>query len=240
MEGEVGLVREAEQGTCLFLSGYRANDTCRDSQHISARRCETGGPTERPSTRPRNLLRRRLLSGLQGSLLLASRLQGSFLAISSRFIASDPAAHRLLITRQPLPNPPSVFNRRPRQKTRQRQSHPTFSATRPHLLPIRTSRQSWSRRHNPREFLFCPPRESFLSFCFIRLILIPCRRVWSRELTKSLAFHLELPGIARDDVDLIVQGQMLSVSAQTNNVAYQWSKDVGGQVVVSPSVLNPD
>ncbi|KAJ8694431.1 hypothetical protein PTI98_009355 [Pleurotus ostreatus] len=61
--------------------------------------------------------------------------------------------------------------------------------------------------------------------------VLPPARVWSRELTKSLAFHLELPGIARDDVDLIVQGQMLSVSAQTNNVAYQWSKDVGGQVV---------
>ncbi|KAF9486809.1 hypothetical protein BDN71DRAFT_1514613 [Pleurotus eryngii] len=59
----------------------------------------------------------------------------------------------------------------------------------------------------------------------------PPAKILQKELSKSLAFHLELPGVTRNDIDLIIQGQWISVFAQTNEVSYKWSTDVGGQVI---------
>ncbi|KAJ8694430.1 hypothetical protein PTI98_007108 [Pleurotus ostreatus] len=59
----------------------------------------------------------------------------------------------------------------------------------------------------------------------------PPAKILQKELGKCLAFHLELPGVTRNDIDLIIQGQRISVVAQTNEVSYKWSTDVGGQVI---------
>lgn len=63
------------------------------------------------------------------------------------------------------------------------------------------------------------------------------RSIWVKEVSKTLAFHLELPGVVKDDVELVVQGQRLAVHARSNNVAYKWSTDVGAPVKVSIHTL---
>ena len=58
-----------------------------------------------------------------------------------------------------------------------------------------------------------------------------------KDLMKSIAIYLELPWMTHDDVDLVFQGQTVTVSAQNNEATYEWSTDLGGPVVVSPVPL---
>ncbi|KAF4590584.1 hypothetical protein EYR38_009886 [Pleurotus pulmonarius] len=61
--------------------------------------------------------------------------------------------------------------------------------------------------------------------------VLPPSLIWTKEVSKCLAFELELPGIEHpDDVELIIQGQLLAVYARSDTVAYKWSTNVGGPV----------
>ncbi|KAF4578196.1 hypothetical protein EYR40_001634 [Pleurotus pulmonarius] len=53
-----------------------------------------------------------------------------------------------------------------------------------------------------------------------------------RELTKSITIYLDLPGMTNDDVDLIFYGPTVTVSARHSEAAYEWSRDLGGPVII--------
>ncbi|KAF4584768.1 hypothetical protein EYR38_001999 [Pleurotus pulmonarius] len=61
---------------------------------------------------------------------------------------------------------------------------------------------------------------------------LPPANVLMKDLMKSIAIYLELPWMTHDDVDLVFQGQTVTVSAQNNEATYEWSTDLGGPVVI--------
>lgn len=66
-----------------------------------------------------------------------------------------------------------------------------------------------------------------------REVLIRSRSTWGKELSRSLAFQLDLPGIEQRDVEVAIRGRLLVVYARKDKIAYKWSTDVGGQAKVS-------
>ncbi|KAF4584741.1 hypothetical protein EYR38_001972 [Pleurotus pulmonarius] len=61
--------------------------------------------------------------------------------------------------------------------------------------------------------------------------VLPPSSIWTKEVSKCLAFQLELPGIEHpEDVELVIQGQLLAVYARSDTVAYKWTTNVGGPV----------
>ncbi|KAF4590596.1 hypothetical protein EYR38_009898 [Pleurotus pulmonarius] len=59
--------------------------------------------------------------------------------------------------------------------------------------------------------------------------VLPPATIWTKELSRSLAFHLDLPGIAHRDVEVAIRGRQMVVYARNDKIAYKWSTDVGGQ-----------
>ncbi len=58
-----------------------------------------------------------------------------------------------------------------------------------------------------------------------------------KDLMKSIAIYLDLPGMTHDNIDLVFQGRTVRVSTRNSEAAYEWLTDLGGPVVVSPSLV---
>ncbi|KAJ8693307.1 hypothetical protein PTI98_008313 [Pleurotus ostreatus] len=61
-------------------------------------------------------------------------------------------------------------------------------------------------------------------------VVLPPSSIWAKDVSKALAFQLELPGIEHEDVEVVVHGQQLAVYAQNERAQYKWTTDVGGSV----------
>ncbi len=123
------------------------------------------------------------------------------------------------------PTPPTLASHSPTPGPSLVPRTPTPPLRRPSLL-------------RPRPVLSpCSPLRKSSFVCSLLTDLTHYRSIWTTEVSKCLAFELELPGIEHPhDVELVIQGQLLAVYARSDTVAYKWSTNVGGPVKVSISV----
>ncbi|KAJ8694452.1 hypothetical protein PTI98_009376 [Pleurotus ostreatus] len=52
-------------------------------------------------------------------------------------------------------------------------------------------------------------------------VVLPPSSIWAKDVSKALAFQLELPGIEHEDVEVVVHGQQLAVYARKRTSAVQ-------------------